>query len=375
MNNTNREIIYEEIKVDKVLNINEHADGGWFWTKYSAAPYLGCQYACSYCFLRGDMYGLTIKNEKTKNLEDPFSQFIRVRINAPEILDKELSNLPKDIIVVGDYQPIESKYKLSRKMLEVCLKHEFPTIIIAKSPLVIRDLEIIKKINAKSWACVVFSINSEDSGKYRNAFETFASSLESRFNIMKQFADAGIYTGIALIPIMPFINDSEENLKNLVKKTKENNGKFVLAGGLVFLKGQEDFFYNSLEKFDKNLVEKYKDLYKDNYSPKDNSWAIIGRKIKSFCKQYKIDYRIKRFIPKSPLSINKEISEKLFLKVYEMEINEESEEMIKKYRELAFKIDELDVPLNNLFKTEIINSFLNKNQIDNEVLNNYFRIL
>ncbi|MBI2084805.1 MAG: hypothetical protein HYT70_04335 [Candidatus Aenigmarchaeota archaeon] len=351
--NARRKIIVREIKVDKVLDINEHVDGGWFWTKYSAAPYMGCQYGCTYCFLREDMYRLNVKNKITKNLEDPFSQFIRVRINAPEILDKELPLVPKDIIVTGDYQPIENKFKLSRKMLEVCLKHEFPTLIIAKSPLILRDLDVIKRISEKSWACVVFSISST-SKSHRESFEPFASSIESRFMIMKRFSEAGIYTGTALMPIFPFITDSDENLETIVGKTKENGGKFILAGGLVLSDSQAEAFYMSLEKYNKSLVEKYKLIYGNQFSPQDNSWAVIGRKVRELCKKYGLDYRIKRFIPDTPLLVNKRIVEQLFLKVYEMELNEENEESIFRYRKLAWFIDEFKEPISNLASGKIL---------------------
>lgn len=349
-----RKIIVQKIRVDKVLKVNEHVDGGWFWTKYSANPYMGCQYGCTYCFLREDIYGLNVRNETTKNLEDPFSQFLRVKINSPQILDKELSQLPKDIIITGDYQPIESNFQLSRRILKVCLKHEFPTIIIAKSPLVVKDIDIIKKISKKSWVCVVFSISSSSSKYYSEFFEPFASSIESRFTIMRKFSEAGIYTGTALMPILSFINDSDRNLESIVKQTGENGGKFVLAGGLVLSDKQAESFYSSLEKYDKSLVGKYKDLYKNQFSPQDNSWAIIGKKVKNLCNKYGLEYRIKRYIPNSPLAVNKRIAEQLFLKVYEMELNEEDVGKIWEYRKLAWFVDELKEPITNMLREKVM---------------------
>jgi len=132
-----RKIIHKKIVVDKVLNTNVHVDGGWFWTKYSANPYLGCEYGCAYCFLRENLYGLNVKNRETSSLVDPFSQFIRVKINAEDILSRELPKIPKDVIVTGDYQPAERIFRISRKLLNVCLKNRFPTLVITKSPLVL----------------------------------------------------------------------------------------------------------------------------------------------------------------------------------------------------------------------------------------------
>ncbi len=363
------DLVIQEIKVDSVLKTNKHIDGGWFWSKYSAYPYIGCQYGCTYCFLRMDMYGLNTENNLTKNLKDPFSQFVRIKTNAAEILDKELSKVPKDIIITGDYQPIESRFRLSRKMLEVCYKRGFPTLIIAKSPLVMRDLDLIKRINEKSWACVVFSINSSGSKGYREIFEPFASSIESRFASMKTLGEAGIYTGTALMPVLPFITDSDENLESIVKLTKENSGRFVLGGGLVLSDRQESAFYESAEKYRKGLAEKYKGLYQAKFSPTDSSWAFLGKKIKAFCQKHGLDYRIRRFIPNSPLAINKKVAENLFLWIYEMELEGMEEYEAAMYRELAWLIDEFPIPLTNILEKDMTARLIESHEmIDRGVL-------
>ncbi|MBI2971828.1 MAG: hypothetical protein HYY37_05405 [Candidatus Aenigmarchaeota archaeon] len=339
-----RTIVVEEITVDKVLNTFAHQDG-WFWAKYSASPYLGCQYACAYCFLRQDGYGLNVGNERTVGMDDTFSQYLRVKTNAHLVLDKELQDVERDVIGVGDYQPVESTFMLSRKMLEVCRTHEFPVIIIAKSPLVVRDIDVIREISRRSWACVVFSIGSHQSAGYREFFEPFASSVESRFLAMKKCSEAGIHTGTALMPVLPFITDSRENLEAVIRKTKESGGRFVVAGGLALSDAQAESFYKSLERYNKNFVDRYKTLYQGRFSPQDNSWASLGRTVKGLCETHGLDYRIKRFVPDSPLSMNKRLAELLFLRVYEMELNEEPEAEIQKCRELAWRIDEMREPV------------------------------
>ncbi|MEK6861544.1 MAG: hypothetical protein AABY07_06245 [Nanoarchaeota archaeon] len=182
---------------------------------------------------------------------------------------------------------------------------------------------------------------------------------------MKRLSEAGIRTGTALMPILPFITDSNENLRTIVKKTKESYGQFVLAGGLVLADKQAEAFYNSLEKYDRNLIKKYKDLYEGNFSPQDNSWAIVGRKVKSLCSEYGLKYRIKRYIPETPLAINKRVAEQLFLKVYEMELNEHNEEEINKWRRLAFLIDEYPKPIINILSRQYLNALLNINEEPN----------
>ena len=97
-----RRVISKEIEVDSILRTNRHVDGGWFWTKYSANPYLGCEYGCTYCFLREDSYELSARSRETKGMPDPFSQFVRVKTNAPGVLARELPLVQKDVIVTGD---------------------------------------------------------------------------------------------------------------------------------------------------------------------------------------------------------------------------------------------------------------------------------
>ena len=134
--------ILKEIKSGRIININKNIDGGWFWPKYSASPYIGCTNNCSYCFLKQKSY-------KFFNKQDG-KLLIKVIKNAVNLFRKELSALPKNTIIIGEYQPVEAEYKLLRGMLEVCLELEFPVVIITKSPLVLRDVDILKKYQKKS---------------------------------------------------------------------------------------------------------------------------------------------------------------------------------------------------------------------------------
>lgn len=331
----------QPIKVKSVLQIHPHVDGGWFWSKYSAQPYMGCSYGCTYCFLRANIYGLSKRNESENN----FSELIQYKENAVEIFDKELGNIEPDIITLGDYQPAESELYLSRSLLEICLKHHFPVLIIVKSTLVLQDLDLIKELSKKSWVCVIFSIAKSSSENYREFFEPNASRIESRFDAMRKISDAGIYTGVSLMPVMPQINDSKEEIEKIVKMAKKFGGKFVIGGGLALLPGQKSSFYASLEKFNPDLVKNYQELYGKKDIPKDNHWANIGNLIKNACLKNKIDYRIKRFIPESPLKINKQISSVMFLKIYEMELNGKNSEKIWEWRKATWEIDELKKPI------------------------------
>lgn len=329
-----------EIRVDSVLKTNPHVDGGWFWSKYSVNPYLGCSYGCAYCFLRQRNYGLAPKPVKSADFIDAFAQNIQVKINAAEVLDRELDQVPPDVIIAGDYQPIDSRYRISRQLLQVCLDHGFPTMIIAKSPTVLRDLDLIQSIGERSWACVVFSIAFSESGPQQTVLEPAASSIESRFRAMQKLREAGVYTGTAMMPIMPFLNDTEDNLRAIVAQTERHGGQFVLAGGMVLGDGLETQLFPVLKQIDEALPMRYQQLYQGGFSPHDHSWSQLGRKVRKLCNEHGLAHRIQRYIAPGPLAINKRIAEKLLLKVYEMELSNAAENEILEMRKLAWQVEE-----------------------------------
>jgi len=338
-------------KPKRILNIHKHVDGGWFWTKYGAHPYIGCQGGCVYCYWRDEKYNMLARDPAASHLADPFSQYIKVKTNAVELLRRELPRVRKDVINVGDYQPVEEKYHLSRGMLEVCAELGFPTLILEKSPLVLKDLDVISKINERSWACVMFSIIRGDSEGYGEIFEPYAPRIEGRFRAMRQIADAGILTGTAFMPILPYICDDDSNLDAVVRKTAENGGKFVLAAGLTMSGAQADYYLEALKRHDPVLVEKHRELYGGAYSPADAKYVSkIGLKVKELCEKYGIRDRMPRYIAEGPLATNKRMAEEIFNKCYQIELESAPSYKLWAYRRAGWTIDELDQDIAALYR-------------------------
>lgn len=148
----------------KILNAYKHVDGGWFWVKYAAYPYIGCQFGCEFCYEREPKY-LPFTSP------DDFDKVIKIKLNAPALLRKELNRVPVDLLSTCDYQPAEKEFGLSRQLLEVALEAKFPVFILDHSPLVTRDLDLIKAINRKTFAAVLFSIGFADNKPIKKAFE------------------------------------------------------------------------------------------------------------------------------------------------------------------------------------------------------------
>jgi len=269
---------------------------------------------------------------------------------APELLEKELSRVPKDVIVTGDYQPAEARFRLSRRMLEVCLQLGFPVLINEKSPLVLRDLDVIRRINRKTWACVLWSIANHQSQGYLERFEPRSPTIESRFAAMKKISEAGIPTGTAFMPILPYICDNDENLEAVVKKTAQSGGSFVLAASLTMSGAQASRYMQVLQKFYPHLTTRYDKLYRGGYSPDPEHSGEIARKVARVCEKYKIADRMPRYILPGEFETNKRISEKLFLDTYRMEVNCESPRRVWAHRKAAWAIDELKENVSAIYR-------------------------
>jgi len=344
-------VTYAQCQPKRILNVHRHVDGGWLWTKYSAHPYVGCQEGCVYCYWRDEKYNMLARDPAASHLPDPFSQYIKVKTNAAELLRRELVRVQKDVIAVGDYQPAEGKYGLSREMLKVCAELGFPTLILEKSPLVLRDLDVISKINQRVWACVMFSIVRSDSNGYGGVFERYAPRIEGRFRAMRKIADTGILTGTAFMPILPYICDDDSNLETVVKKTAENGGKFVLAAGLTMSGAQATYFLEALRRHDPELIEKYRRLYEDEYSSADAQYVgKIGLRVRDFCAKYGILDRMPRYIPEGPLAMNKRIAEYVFNRCYQLELEGAPSYKVWAYRRAGWTVDELDRDILALYK-------------------------
>lgn len=345
---------YIEYKPKRILNTHKHIDGAWFWSKYSANPYLGCEHACEYCYAREEKYN-------PYDTAKQFHQIIKVKMNAPELLEAELSKKPMNIIIPGHYQPVDTKYRLMRKMLEVCLKLNFPVLLIAKSPLLLKDLDLLQEINKKCWCGVMWSIISAKSGKWSDTFEPRTPKVESRFEAMRKLVDKGITTGTAAMPILPFILDSKENISELVKTTRDHGGKFVLYASLTLADKQKKHFYHYLDKGFSGLKTKYEELYGGKYDPGpiyNKRMAII---VKEECKKVGITDYMKRplkFWPENK-RLNKEIAAYLFRKVRELELQSAPSYKLWAYRKAAWAIDELEYDIKEVYEKMGIKGLIN----------------
>lgn len=174
--------------------------------KYCINPYVGCAHACRYCYA-------TFMKRFTGHTE-PWGSFVDVKINAPEVLRRELKRAEKGGIILSSvtdpYQPLEAKYQITRKCLEVLTLFQFPVDILTKSPLVLRDIDIISRLkNAE----VGITITTDDE-RIRKIFEPKAPAIHVRMEALKKLHGAGIKTYAFIGPVLPM------NPENLLRQVK-----------------------------------------------------------------------------------------------------------------------------------------------------------
>jgi DNA repair photolyase len=340
-----------------ILNKGKRADH-WFWTRYGAYPYLGCQHGCTFCYSRERKY-IPYKPQDVDsvyNVEaDEFSHLIKVKENAPQLLRKALSRVPVDLVFTGDYQPCERKFMLSRRMLEVCFELGFPVFVLTRSPLVIRDLDLFQSINQRSRMVVAFSIiSTPETPRYMNIskLEGLAPAADKRFRAMEELARAGILTGTVAMPLLPGLCDDDLNLQLLANWTSGHGGKFVLGSGLTLADQQKDFFMRVLQREQPDLVPLYTRLYPAGSYAQAQPWHPVGLKIHDYCEQAGISDRIPRpIIPGEKRELNKHIVEKLAYKLHMLELENTSLSQIWAYRKAAWAVEDLEQDVGLVYRS------------------------
>ncbi len=333
-----RKTIFVPYKPKTILNKAKRADH-WFWTRYSAYPYLGCQHGCEFCYCR---------EQKYSPYDDPtdFSHVIKVKQNAPELLRRALKNAPLDAIFTADYQPAERKFQMSRRMLEVCLEAGFPVFVLERNPGILRDLDLLKAIHQKARVTVAFSIiTTPDSKNYERVcqMENLAPPARKRFEAMEKIAAAGIPVGTCMMPILPGLCDDPANLEALPRWTADHGGSFVLASGLTLSDQQKEYFFGVLRERFPDLLALYQRLYPPkSYGPIGMDWHQTALQIREACVKHGIRDRMSRpIVPGEKRALNKRVVELLANQLHEMELNAEPDYRLWAYRKAAWAIEDM----------------------------------
>ena len=335
-----------EIEAKSVLRKYKKIDS-WFISRYGMNLYRGCTHNCIYCDGRSEGY----------YVDGEFGEDVTVKINAIEILRLELDPKRKRIpfkrgfVMIGggvgdSYQPIEKRYQLSRRALEVVDEYNFPVHVLTKSTLVKKDIDILKKINKKNRAIVSFSFSSADD-KISDIFEPGVPPPSERLKALACFKNEGISCGMFLLPVIPFITDRPELMEETIRKASEAGLDFIIFGGMTLKEGrQKDIFYKILRNNYPQLTGEYENIYQKNKwgEAAGEYYNSINQTFSSIIKKYKIPPRI-------PLTLYKDILEENDLVVV---ILEHIDYLLKlkgrtsPYGYAAYSVSQLKEPLSSM---------------------------
>ena len=259
----------------------------WFGIDYNMNLYKGCCHGCIYCDSRSECYQI-------ENFDE-----VCLKENAIEILEKELrSKRQKGVIGLGamsdTYNPFEKKYEVTRKALELINKYSFGVSIETKSDLIIRDIDILKIIAKKHSTIIKITIttNNDDLSKI---IEPNVCVSTKRFEAVNKLSGSGLFVGVILTPMLPFITDSEENIKEIVKLSYENGAKFVYTYpymGVTLRNNQREYYYEKLDKHFPGIKAKYIKYYGNKYNCTVFNNNKLYNVFKNECEKYGLLYNM-----------------------------------------------------------------------------------
>jgi DNA repair photolyase len=280
-----------EIEAKKLL-AHSKAPDPWFGIRYNLNIYRGCQHQCIYCDSRSLCYGI-------EDFRD-----VLVKVNAIACLRDELPRKrAKGTIGTGSmsdpYGPVEQAYRLTGQALEVIAEHGFPLHLLTKGDMVLRDLDTIVAINQVQ-ARISFTVTTADDALAAQV-EPGAPAPSRRYAAMARLAAAGVPTGVLLMPVLPFIEDHEDNVRLVVERAADSGASYILAAfGMTMRDRQRQYYYERLDALFPGLRARYERQYGERYecqSPRAQQlWSFFSE----LCAQHGLATRIEPWLPQAP---------------------------------------------------------------------------
>jgi DNA repair photolyase len=249
---------------------------------WSINPYRGCRHACVYCYARPTHEYLGM------NSAEEFQEVIFAKVNAPQVVRQELARRSwrGDTVAIGTatdpYQQAESHYQITRGILVAFRDFRNPLSLTTKSPMILRDLDILRELAHYAAVTVHFTVTTLDETLWRKIEPTTAKPRK-RLEAMWTLREHGIRAGILLSPILPGLTDDTEHLEAVIAAAAEYGADFVWAGVLRLGHGISEYYLPFLQREYPELAERYIHLYHRNYAPAAYNDMIHARV--SFLKQ------------------------------------------------------------------------------------------
>ena len=248
--------------------------------------YRGCSHGCIYCDSRSKCY------QFTHSFED-----IEVKQNAPELLEKALKSKRQKVMIgtgsMSDpYMHCEEELKLTRKCLEIICKYGFGAAIQTKSDRILRDIDLLEEINVRAKCVVQVTLTTYDD-RLCGIIEPNVCNTRRRIEVLGEMRTRGIPTVVWLTPVLPFINDTEENIGAILEACAQEKVKGIICFdmGLTLREGDREYYYAALDRHFPGLKEKYIRTYGNAYEVPSPNHVRLMDLFRSFCRDHGILYR------------------------------------------------------------------------------------
>jgi DNA repair photolyase len=245
--------------------------------RWSLNPYMGCAHRCTFCYVRA------FELRADRPADDRYGTSIRVKVNIAEVLARELARRTwrGEGVAIGaatdPYQPAEGRYRLTRGCLEALVRARSQFSIITRSPLIVRDLDVLAEAARQTDSSVVFSVPTLDTEVWRRT-EPSTPPPHQRLRALSRLVDAGIRTSVGMAPILPGISDAPEQLSAVVRAARDAGACGVWANVLYLRPGTREHFLECLARDWPELVPHYEQLYRERaYLPRSASEPVRGQ--------------------------------------------------------------------------------------------------
>jgi DNA repair photolyase len=248
---------------------------------YAVNPYVGCQHGCAYCY--------AVFMKRFTGHREEWGQFVDVRVNAPQVLARQLKRAKPGNISLGTvtdvYQPVERKYGLARACLEALLPYDhFPTTVLTKSILVLRDLDLLCQMTDVEVAMTVTTL--DDSA--RQALEPCASPIPQRIEALARLHEAGIRTWVFFGPVLPALSDSEEAVDAIFATLSQVGVSYVLVDTLNLRGAQWGRLQRALQRHYPDLIDTYRLVHRD----KRGYARVLAQRVAGAAERHRLSYEL-----------------------------------------------------------------------------------
>ncbi len=330
----------------KTVLIKRKSLDSWFISRAGMNLYRGCAHDCAYCDGRSESY----------RVEGDFAHEIVYKENAPEILIRELDPRrrrkpfnPGYLFIGGgvcdSWQPAEKKLRLTRRVLELFEVFPYPLLILTKSTLILRDFDLLAKLNERCRVTVAVSLSSADDGLGR-ILEPGASLPSERLRVIREAKAAGFGAGVMLLPVVPLITDSPKLLDAAFREAREAGADFAASGSMTLKRGRQwDYFMKAAADHFPNVSADYETVYGPVYDRWGGASSAYYDYFSPLIHEISKRYGLPRRIPASLFPENLSSAERAAIILFQMGDLMRERGLTSAYYRAGGSLAQLEIPL------------------------------